>query len=504
MRKMIGLRNIGWLALLTMALFLVVGLSRWLNPLQANLEIEAANRAAQAGELHSASLHLAKAAEQLPGRNDLWELAGRDALQAGDLTAAIHYLENGASLGGLSAKGWEDLGDAYRQAGDLKAAERAFRAAVVQVERPVDLYQKLLQVHRLLGDYSAAIADLEALKDLMPGDARLYYQSGLLNAVLQPEKALLPLEQAAQLDAKLAGQANMLHDSILSAQPAGDPAYTLLAAGRALASLGEWDLAREAFRQATLIRPDYAEAWAYHGEASQHFGQNVAGSTTQPTPVVVQSPQLTPTVMAGSEDGLEDLEKALALDPNSLSANTFLGLYWQRQGRFDLALICLKKAASLEPQNAVLQMQLGEILAIQGDLTGGLNAYQRAVSLAPDSAAYLRFLADYSLRYEYDPAQIALPAARRAILIAPNDSANLDTMGQVLIKLGDLVNAERFLNRALSVDPDFALAHLHMGSLYLLRGESERARQEFSLASSLAPGSAIADQSDRLLQTLFP
>ena len=45
-------------------------------------------------------------------------------------------------------------------------------------------------------------------------------------------------------------------------------------------------------------------------------------------------------------------------------------------------------------------------------------------------------------------------------------------MGQVLIKLGDDLNAERFLDQAIQADPNYAPAHLHLGFLYLVRGDN--------------------------------
>jgi Tfp pilus assembly protein PilF len=73
-------------------------------------------------------------------------------------------------------------------------------------------------------------------------------------------------------------------------------------------------------------------------------------------------------------------------------------------------------------------------------------------------------------------------------------------MGQVLIKLGDLASAERFLARALLADAGYAPAHLHLGLAYLLQGEGQSAQEQLLLAQSLDPGSATARQAQRLLE----
>jgi tetratricopeptide (TPR) repeat protein len=179
-------------------------------------------------------------------------------------------------------------------------------------------------------------------------------------------------------------------------------------------------------------------------------------------------------------------------------------LYWQRQQRFDLALESLQVARRIAPENPALQVEIARNLALQGDLAAALQAYQRAITQAPGELAYTRLLIDFCLRYDYELRSLALPTARRLVNLAPGDPANQDIMAQVLVELGDLVNAERFLWRALQADPDFAPARLHLGVIYLLQGNNQRAAQEFEQARALDPDSPAAEQAQRLLQNSYP
>ena len=70
--------------------------------------------------------------------------------------------------------------------------------------------------------------------------------------------------------------------------------------------MGEWEYAREAFRRATDLDPEYADAWAFLGEAQQQISGKETGSY--------------------SEVGLSELQRALQVDPNSILANFFMGL----------------------------------------------------------------------------------------------------------------------------------------------------------------------------------
>ncbi len=424
---------------------------------------------------------LAQMARVLPWRSELWEQAGQLALESGDAASAIGYFTQADQQGRLSPAGHLALGDSYQQSGNLLAAIEAWQVALEQGAPAAEVYPRLLAAHRHLRDYPAAIAVLQSMLAEEPIRADLHYQIGLMLAATKPEAALPHLKQAGELDAHLAQSASALAQSIRVASMQNDPAYTLVESGRALGALGEWELALYALEAAVQARPDYAEAWAFLGEARQHLPQQAAGG-----------------------DGLVELEQALALDPNSLSAHLFLALYWQRQGDVSRALSILREAAALFPDNPALPAEIGRMLALQGDLEEAALSYQRAIELAPSDPLYYRLLVQFCLEYNYQMSQIGLPAARRLILLAPNDPAAFDTLGQALYQSGDISNAKRQYHRAISVDAQYAPAYLHLGLVYIQEGKQEKAREMFRLALSLAPGTSTAEHAQRLLQLYTP
>jgi len=238
----------------------------------------------------------------------------------------------------------------------------------------------------------------------------------------------------------------------------------------------------QAFLRATQIRPDYAEAWAYLGEARQ---RQPAGS-------------------AEVGNGLVELQQALALDPANLAAHLFLSLRYERRGEIPQALSWIQAAAALYPANPDLQVGIGDLQALQGDLPAAQAAYEQAIALAPQDAAYRIALARFALEQQIQVRTLALPAARQAVILAPSDPGALDVMGHTLTLLGDLLNAERFFLRALQSDPNYAPAHLHLGAAYLFMGESAKARYHLGLANALDPGGPSARDAQRLLAYYFP
>jgi tetratricopeptide (TPR) repeat protein len=441
------------------------------------------HRAQQANLPSTTAADLAWIAQFEPWRSGLWEVAGMYALQGENYESAIDYLRRAQGSGVLSAEGYIRLGDAYQQVGDLAAAQASWNSGLQAGAAAGKVAERLLDVHRRQGDYESMIADLQTLAALNPGNAERQYQLGLYLSVRQPEAALAHLAQAAELEPALKPKADALVKGIQAARRADDSAYTLLEAGRALAVLSEWELATLAFQQATQRNPEFADAWAYLGEARQQ------------------------TIPAGdtlAEQGLAELEKALELEPQSLAANTLLALYWQRRGEYGRALQVMQSLMGIYPDNPALQVEFGRALAQTGDLEAALQAYQRAIDLAPRNAAYWRLLAEFSVRHEYQVRQIALPAARRAAALNPGDPANSDMLGQVLLLLEDLTSAQGAFQRASEADAGYVPAQVHLGLVYMLRGERLEAYNKWTQVLQTAPGAPAADQAKRLLENYFP
>ena len=421
------------------------------------------------------------AAELAPQRLDLPLLAARYALLSGLAQQAIDLLEQPHVGGHLAPADLVLLGDAYQQAGDSLMAAAIWRRAA-ELAPSAEIYQRLAEHAMASQDIPQAIEYLRQLLRFNPVDANLNYRLGLLYTAVEPEAALAYLAQASELDPSLAENTLALSRKIRTASLFDQPAYTLVAAGRVLATLDEWELAEAAFLRAAELRPDYSEAWAFLGEARQ---QNAPADASKYT-------------------GLADLQQALRLDPNSVSANLLMGLYWTRQGEPLKAVGYIRSTLSVEPDNPLLYAELGSALAQSGDLPAAQAAYEQAISLAPDDPMFYRLLADFSLSHRIQVQDIALPAARSALILDPQDARSLDLLGEIMLTLQDTYSAERFLLQAIARDPSYAPAHLHLGMVYVQRGELTSARLEFDQAEALGQGTWTATQAQRFITYYYP
>jgi tetratricopeptide (TPR) repeat protein len=465
------------LALLGLLLFLLPLSPR---PPQLSQAMTGVTRAVKSGSPGQAARLLQVVLAYEPWRTELWLAAGRYAAQAGDLQGTVTLLEKAVSYQRLSAPDALLLGDAYRQLGKDPQAISAWERARQAGADPLEVTQRLLQVHQAQDDLPALTLDLQTLADLQPGNARAQYQAGLSLSAQQPSAAVPYLERAAALDRGLLRLAQPLRDAIQAALLVDDPAYRLVEAGRKLAALEEWRLAEAAFQNAVQLAPQNGEAWAFLAEARQHL----------------DPPE--------TQLAKQALDRALQASPETVLVRILASLYWQRQGDDLQAQEHLQEALRLEPENPVLYVEIGSLLSRQGELSAARQAFQKAVDLDPRQVSYRRTLVEFLLHHQIELRESALPVARQAVLLAPRDPAALDLMGETLFLLGDYHTAARFVERALQEDAEYAPALLHLGLISLYLGDNTKARLLMTRARDLAGDRLTLNQAERLLEYYFP
>jgi tetratricopeptide (TPR) repeat protein len=291
-----------------------------------------------------------------------------------------------------------------------------------------------------------------------------------------PSRARAELRQAAARDGLFGPAADTLSTSLDLAALEADRAKQLILIGRGLGLVGEWALAQDAFNQAVNQDPRNAQAWAWLGEAIQHNGL----------------------------DGGGYVDRALALDGADPLIHALRGLYWKRRGDIARELAEFKQAALLDPKNPERQAALGEAYAATGDLVSALASYQNATAMAPEDPAYWRQLAMFCADSGVQVLEIGLPAARKAVQLAPDDPQAQDALGWSYAQAGYLYNAQQALVKASALAPDLALAHLHLAETYLRAGNREAALQELNQVRRIDADGPTGEVAAQLLRQYFP
>lgn len=436
-------------------------------------------KASTANTYAEAAQHYRNAAQRIPWRADLYELAGHAYYHAQEYVNADAAYKKAFQRNALSPEGWVAWGDVTYLNEDSQGAADIWERALEQNNPSEQLYSRLAQTYQETGDYPKAANFLQRYVSIHSEDAAVHYRLGLLLTLSDQNTALSELITASQLDPQLDPAVQTLRTALNLALLSDSPSERFVIIGRGLGLVNEWRLARAAFAEAIRSDENNAEAWAWLGEAKHHTG-------------TLES------VMQG-QVGSNELDQALSLNPNSSVIRGLRGLYFQRSGNFRQALDEFQHAARLEPENPAWQVSIGDAQSKLGNLILALEAYQQATTLAPDDANYWRLLAMFCAQNGVYLKDVGVPAAQRVVIMSKDDTTALDLLGWIYMLDSRYDDAEKMLNRALELDSQNTSAHLHLAMMYLQKNERDAAYDHLVLARDLGDGEAEA-----LLQQYFP
>lgn len=176
-------------------------------------------------------------------------------------------------------------------------------------------------------------------------------------------------------------------------------------------------------------------------------------------------------------------EQALRQDPDLPEAYACLAEALADRQRFDEAQTAAETAVELNPNLVDTQRALAYVYEVQGDYEQAAQAYDLAIKVHPQlgflylalgrnlrAIGYnLRLAGDWEGATSYFDQAVA--AFEQAIKLDPTDPVSYDEIGWTYgFHMGDerevKLRAIDYLEEALSQDPDYTLAHRHLGQVY--------------------------------------
>lgn len=138
-----------------------------------------------------------------------------------------------------------------------------------------------------------------------------------------------------------------------------------------------------------------------------------------------------------------------------------------------------------------LQVRLldAKLLIARGRIEEGLNSLDTLLSDYPNNETILFVHSVLSLQaQEFTKADASIST----LLTLKPDATKLNLKGAILIKLNRLVEAERYLNDALALQPDLLSARFNLAAVYSLQGNLAKARQLLDIILQQQPRHASA------------
>ena len=292
-------------------------------------------------------------------------------------------------------------------------------------------------------------------------------------------------------------------------QATGQPAVRNAADGIAeaylalAASLGGQDRSNAApalLQLALQVRPDFTPArivladvqgFAKHSEAALAALAPVGADDTLADVVALRRGALLDD--AGQTAEAAETLRALAdARPDRPEAWALLGDVQRRRSQFAAAVGDYDKAvAAIGPSNPgrwSLYYERGVALDRSGDWPRAEADFLHALELSPEQPFVLNYLA-----YGWTERGVQLPRARdmleRAAALRPEDGAIVDSLGWVLLRLGDKAEATARLEHAVKLQPEDASINGHLGDAYQADGRLREAEFQWRRALNLNPDS---------------
>ncbi|HEC24119.1 MAG TPA: tetratricopeptide repeat protein [Chloroflexi bacterium] len=462
-----------WLRLIGAAV-VVLALGIAPVPLSLTQAVGEGRAAAAAGEYARAADAFHRAVAYQPWESETLSAAAEMSLLAGDHGAAARDLERLARLRALQAEeiGW--LGAAYTGLGRVDEAVSLWEDARAQGLVEPGSLAGLAEIYIARREWKQAGDVLANLARFAPGDAGLHYRLGLIQALDEPDWAVVALAQAVALDPSLAEPLADLR-TVLDERPADPPdlAYTRL--GIAYLRLEELPLAEEALSRAVAYNPAYGEALAYLAYVRARLDEPALGAAQQ----------------------------ALALSPDSPAVLSLVGLTWKQLSRPIEARTAFEKAYALDPSNPAFAVEIAATHRAEHAYEWAEIWMQEAVRLAPDDPRFKILLAQFYVDEEYRVEEAGLPLAEELVAELPESAAAHEVLGWAYFLTGDVTAARRELEQALSLNPELARAHAHMGILLEEQGQIGAALEHYTTASELEPDGPFGELARRALDRIL-
>ena len=190
---------------------------------------------------------------------------------------------------------------------------------------------------------------------------------------------------------------------------------------------------------------------------------------------------------------LEDFQKVVRLAPAAEQGHSALGAVLVRLGRTNEGIRELEKALAIQPGDSSAQLNLALAYEQSGQAAKALPLFQKLEvaartgkqELAPGTlASYGRALAASG---QIGP---AIARMKEAAVRDPRTAEFQDELGTLYTKIADWPDAKQAFTAAIGIRPEFAMAHLHMGLSLNALGQPG-GLDELTKANELDPRNAV-------------
>jgi tetratricopeptide (TPR) repeat protein len=274
-------------------------------------------------------------------------------------------------------------------------------------------------------------------------------------------------------------------------------AYATLAATLRAQQTGEFAMIMS--RLALDLKPDSATARLMAADiqaSAKHYDTALnalekAARTDDPIAPIIRLRHAAVLQQTGQTDeAIREMERIGRDYPDSSLPDQELGDLLRQKQRFQDAIIAYDRAIARirRPVQGDWLVYYSRGIAYErtGQWTRAELDFSHALELSPDQPSVLNYLG-YSLADMGRSLDRARDMIQRAAARRPNDGAITDSLGWVLFRQGNVVEATQMLERAVGLEPEDPTITEHLGDAYWVTGRKIEAQYQWRRALTLNP-----------------
>ena len=267
--------------------------------------------------------------------------------------------------------------------------------------------------------------------------------------------------------------------------------------GACYASLGRLDDAVNSYKEALIIKQDYAEVHNSLGVSLQGLGLLSDAIKSYENSIAVSPDYAEAHNNLGNtfkeleqlESAINSYENAIAIKPNLAQAHYNLGLIFNELRDHAKAVRSYEKAIAINPNYQEAYNNLGGAFQMLSKMNLAVKCYKKAIEI--DQSFLEAHINLGLLLTELGKLTEAESYLRKAITINPESSKAHNNLGNALKDLNKLEEAESSYRKAIDLKPDFANAYSNLGIIFYANGDLDSSLESLEKAYSLKPESKL-------------
>jgi tetratricopeptide (TPR) repeat protein len=178
-------------------------------------------------------------------------------------------------------------------------------------------------------------------------------------------------------------------------------------------------------------------------------------------------------ILLGKDEGLDELRKAVHLEPNNAAYNISLGKALFGLGKVDEAALAFRAAVKAEPESSEAHVYLGMALRGQSEFDEAKTHLEKAIELdKTNGRAYFELGVIAGAQSKAEEAEQALA---KAVKLSPNESQFWYAYGEVFRSTDRADEAINAYKKAVELDPPYPKAQQKLGLLLVERKQYDEA-----------------------------